>query len=403
MTLRNTFQSACALIVFITGTGGCVAAPDLSGDGPGSLVEAEVVTDIDESISSIGASAVRVLYRSTSGRDGSATLVAGMVFIPAGTPPPGGWPVLAQAHATAGINNECGPSLSRDLLGTAPMMAAFLKMGLAVAATDYEGLGAPGVHLYLDAKTEAWNVIDSVRALRRVRPGSISDRWLVFGGSQGGAAAWAAAEQAWTYAPELNLLGAVALVPPADFSAYAHKAWDGTFNPHQTGAYIAMLTSHSRVYPQIDLDLYRRGSVTANWEALSYCAGPRQQERAEALAKVTMDEIKPASPEATRAFADRLAKLSLPQQRSKAPLLVIYAGKDEFIDPQWTRAAIERACAMGSKVQEVYQPEHTHGGADWTMVPQWLEQRLTGGPFQDTCGRKQQRARLQHSPDDPVP
>ena len=361
------------------------AAPDLSATGPGSLVEAKVVADIDESISSIGATAVRVLYRSTSGRDGSATVVSGMVFIPAGTPPAGGWPVLAQAHATAGINNECGPSLSRNLMGTAPMMAAFVKAGFAVAAADYEGLGAPGVHLYLDAKTEAWNVIDSVRALRRFRPDSISDRWLVFGGSQGGAAAWAAAEQAWTYAPELNLLGAVALVPPADFSAYAQKAWDGSFNAHQTAAYIAMLTSQSRAYPEIDLDLYRRGSVAANWEALAYCEGPRQHERAAALEKVTMTEIKPATAEAARQFEERLAKLALPQQQAKAPMLVIYAGKDEFIDPQWTRTAIERACAMGSKIQEVYQPEKDHGGADWSMLPEWLQQRLEGKPFQNTC------------------
>jgi pimeloyl-ACP methyl ester carboxylesterase len=270
-------------------------------------------------------------------------------------------------------------------MGTAPMMAAFVKAGFAVAAADYEGLGAPGVHLYLDAKTEAWNVIDSVRALRRFRPDSISDRWLVFGGSQGGAAAWAAAEQAWTYAPELNLLGAVALVPPADFSAYAQKAWDGSFNAHQTAAYIAMLTSQSRAYPEIDLDLYRRGSVAANWEALAYCEGPRQHERAAALEKVTMTEIKPATAEAARQFEERLAKLSLPQQQAKAPMLVIYAGKDEFIDPQWTRTAIERACAMGSKIQEVYQPEKDHGGADWSMLPEWLQQRLEGKPFQNTC------------------
>jgi hypothetical protein len=37
-------------------------------------------------------------------------------------------------------------------------------MHIAVAATDYQGLGAPGVHPYLDAKTAGFNVIDSVRA-----------------------------------------------------------------------------------------------------------------------------------------------------------------------------------------------------------------------------------------------
>jgi pimeloyl-ACP methyl ester carboxylesterase len=365
--------------------GAASAASNPATTEPGSIVEQKTVADIDESISSIGATALRVLYRSTSGRDGSSTVVSGMVFVPAGTAPAGGWPVLAQAHGTTGIDNECGPSLSRNLLGAAPMMAQFLKLGFAVTAADYEGLGAPGIHLYLDAKTEAWNVIDSVRALRHLRAGSISDRWLVFGGSQGGAAAWAAAEQAPTYAPELHLLGAVAFVPPTDFSAYAQMALDGSLNAQQTAAYIAMLASQSRVHPQLDLDLYRRGSVAANWHALLNCSGSDRQQRDDALKQVTMDEVKPATPQAARAFRDLLAKLALPQQRAQAPLLVIYAGKDQFIDPEWTRLAIKKACAMGTRIQAVYQPDKNHG-ADWSMVPEWLQQRLQDRPFQSTCG-----------------
>jgi pimeloyl-ACP methyl ester carboxylesterase len=386
--IRQLGLQLCGLIGLFAGSA-CDAAPtatpERASTGPGSLVETRVITDIDESISALRATAVRVLYRSTSGRDGSSTMVSGMVFVPAGTPPAGGWPVLAQAHGTTGINNDCGPSLSRNMLGAAPMMAQFLKAGFAVAAADYEGLGAPGIHLYLDAKTAAWNVIDSVRALRHVQPGSISERWLVFGGSQGGAAAWAVAEQAWTYAPELPLLGAVAFVPPTDFSAYAQQAFDGSFNAQQSAAYIAMLASQSRVHPELDLDLYRRGSVTTNWQALLNCSGSHQQERAEALKQVTMDELQPATPEAARAFGDLLARLALPHQRAQAPLLVIYAGKDQFIDPEWTRVAIEKACAMGSRIQAVYQPNKDHG-ADWSMVPMWLQQRLDGKPFQDTCG-----------------
>jgi pimeloyl-ACP methyl ester carboxylesterase len=361
--------------------------PDVAASSPGSLVEATVVTDIDESISALGATAVRALYRSTSGRDGSPTVVSGMIFVPAGTPPPGGWPVLAHAHATAGINYECGPSLSRTMFGTAPVMAASLKMGYAVAAADYEGLGAKGTHLYLDAKTEAWNVIDSVRALRHFRPGAISDRWLVFGGSQGGAAAWATAEQAVTYAPELQLLGAAALVPPTDFSEYAQMAAEGSFNEFQKAAYIWMLMTQSRVHPQLDLDLYRRGSAATNWQSLSYCFGPHEQERAEALQKVTAEELKPATPAATQRMAELFKAMALPQQAAKAPMLVIYSGKDEFIKPEWTRAAIKRACALGTKIQEVFLADKGHAGPSWEMSTQWLGQRLAGEPFQDTCSQ----------------
>ncbi|HEY5758470.1 MAG TPA: family 16 glycoside hydrolase [Steroidobacter sp.] len=383
---------AMALIAGSASGAASASEPDLGGKGPGSLVETTVVTDIDESVSALGATAVRVKYRSTSGRDGSSTVVSGMIFVPAGTPPPGGWPVLAHAHATAGINYECGPSLSRNMFGTAVVMAASLKMGYAVAAADYEGLGAPGTHLYLDAKTEAWNVIDSVRALRHFRPGTISDRWLVFGGSQGGAAAWATAEQAVSYAPELNLLGAAALVPPTDFSEYAQMAAEGSFNEFQKAAYIWMLMTQSRVNPKIDLDLYRHGSAKANWQALSYCFGPheQEQERAEALQKVTAEELKPTTPAATERMAELFKAMALPQQAAKAPMLVIYAGKDEFIKPQWTRTAIQKACAMGTKIQEVFLPDKGHAGPSWEMSTQWLNQRLAGEPFQDTCSQKEE-------------
>ncbi len=392
MTTFNGFRRALAMVMLLaTGAHESASASeaDLSTKGPGSIVEATVVTDIDESITALGATAVRVLYRSTSGRDGSSTVVSGMIFVPRGTPPPGGWPVLAHAHATAGINYECGPSLSKNMFGTAPIMAASLKMGYAVAAADYEGLGAKGTHLYLDAKTEAWNVIDSVRALRHFRPGAISDRWLVFGGSQGGAAAWAAAEQAVSYAPELQLLGAAALVPPTDFSEYAQMAAEGSFNEFQKAAYIWMLMTQSRVNPKLDLDLYRRGSAASHWQALSYCFGPHEQERAMALQKVTADELKPATPAAARQMAALLKALALPQQAAKAPMLVIYAGQDEFIKPEWTRAAIQKACAMGSKIQEVFLADQGHAGPSWDMSTQWLGQRLAGEPFQDTCSQKE--------------
>src|ERR1700716_1566363 len=162
-----------------------VATADLSGTGPGSLVEAKTIPDIDRSVP-LGTISARVIYRSTSGIAGSQTEVSGAVFIPPGRPPRGGWPVIAFAHGTTGVNQECGPSLSPNLWGTINGIASFLRMGFAVAATDYQGLGAPGAHPYLEAKTAAFNVIDSVRALRAVSR-DVSKTWSAYGGSQGGA------------------------------------------------------------------------------------------------------------------------------------------------------------------------------------------------------------------------
>lgn len=394
LTPSSLLRVACSIAVTLF-LAGCdqedsrpsqaVAGADLSGTGPGTLVEAKTLPGIDDGIRSLGAEAIHVRYRSTSGIDGAPTVVSGVVFIPGGMPPEGGWPVLAHAHGTSGINNECGPSLSPTLWGTTPMIAGYLKAGFAVAATDYQGLGEPGVHPYLDAKTAGMNVIDSVRALRRVRPGQISARWLTVGGSQGGGATWAANEQASTYATDLHLLGAVAIVPAADVSGYAQKAFDGTLNPDQVAAYVWILMAQSRIHPELPLDEYRRGSVAANWESLSMCYGPRAQERVDALGKLTPDELKPATPEAVQRLQRLLAAMSLPQQRGEAPMLVIYAGKDTYIDLSWTRTAIEKACRLGTQIQAVFQPDKDHGTPDISVAIEWLGQRLAGQPIQGTC------------------
>src|SRR5438067_333714 len=43
----------------------------------------------------------RILYTSTDGVDGtSPVIVSGAVFIPKGTPPASGWPIVAWAHGT---------------------------------------------------------------------------------------------------------------------------------------------------------------------------------------------------------------------------------------------------------------------------------------------------------------
>lgn len=147
-----------------------ITTADFATDGPGSLVEAMTIPTFDRSVSNLGGTTAKVLYRSTSGIDGTPTEVSGALFVPPGDPPPGGWPVMAFAHGTTGIQQECAPSASNDLLGSVGLIKSYLELGFAVAAADYQGLGTDGNHPYLDNRTAGLNVIDSVRALRKLSP-----------------------------------------------------------------------------------------------------------------------------------------------------------------------------------------------------------------------------------------
>lgn len=360
-----------------------IATADLSGTGSGSLIEAKSIPGLDRAIP-LGAISARVVYRSTSGIDGSPTEVSGAVFVPPGRPPKGGWPVIAYAHGTTGVNRDCAPSLSPTLWGFVEPIGKFLRMGFAVAATDYQGLGAPGAHPYLDAKTAGFNVIDSVRALRAVSS-DVSKTWSAYGGSQGGAAAWAANEQASTYGSDLNLVGSGSIVPAADVSVYAAMASAGTMNKDQQAAFIGILIGLERTRKDFNIDDYRRGLAKEEWDVLSACYGPEAEKRATVIYALPPGDLMPATPEAQQRLFDLLKGMALPQQPAAAPMLVIYAGLDTFIPPETTQAAIARACEMGDTVQVVFQPDKGHGDVDGSVYLEWLGERLSGLPAPNSC------------------
>jgi dienelactone hydrolase len=153
-----------------------------------------------------------VLYRS-SGVAGRIA-VSGMVSVPRGRPPRGGWPVITWAHGTTGIADRCAPTRNPRLVRYGkPLYESWLKRGYAVVATDYEGLGTPSyVHPYLNGPSEGRGVLDIVRAARRLDR-RIGRRMIVSGISQGGTAALFAASLAPRYTPELNVRGTVAFSP----------------------------------------------------------------------------------------------------------------------------------------------------------------------------------------------
>jgi hypothetical protein len=96
-----------------------------------------------------GARAVRILYHSLNA-DGGDVATSGVVLIPAGRPPTGGWPVIAWAHGTSGVARMCAPSLQKDMEYGEEGLMPMVRAGFAVVATDYHGLGTEGPHEYIN-------------------------------------------------------------------------------------------------------------------------------------------------------------------------------------------------------------------------------------------------------------
>lgn len=193
-----------------------------------------------------------LLYRSTSVR-GRAIGVSGFLMLPKGKPPKHGWPVVSWAHGTSGIADSCAPS--RDPQGpytdyVAPQFGAWLKAGYAIANTDYEGLGTPGVHPYLVGRSEGRGVVDIVRASRQL-DGRLARRYVIAGHSQGGHAALFAAALAPKRAPELRLRGVAAYAPASHLDLLSQALPSFTSPSGLSGLAALVLRGVSSVYPQI--------------------------------------------------------------------------------------------------------------------------------------------------------
>jgi pimeloyl-ACP methyl ester carboxylesterase len=194
-----------------------------------------------------------LLYRSTSLR-GRAIGVSGFLMLPNGKPPKHGWPVVSWAHGTSGIADSCAPSRDPDGPYTAyaaPQFGAWLRAGYAIANTDYEGLGTPGVHPYLVGRSEGRGVVDIVRASRRI-DGRLARRYVIAGHSQGGHAALFAAALAPKRAPELRLRGVAAFAPASHLDLLSRALPSFTSPSGLSGLAALVLRGVSSVYPQIE-------------------------------------------------------------------------------------------------------------------------------------------------------
>ncbi|MFB4306580.1 alpha/beta hydrolase family protein [Actinomadura sp. GTD37] len=200
------------------------AAPAHPGEAQrGRLIDSRPLTNLAALPS---ASANRFVTYASEGVGGKPITVTGTVAVPEGKAPRGGWPVLSWAHGTTGTADRCAPSADaaggpvRDYLSiTEAYLDKWVSNGFAVVQTDYEGLGTPGGHPYMNGASEANTLVDIVRAARKADH-RIGRDWFVAGHSQGGQATLytAAANQK---PRDLRLKGAVAIAPGSNMSQTA--------------------------------------------------------------------------------------------------------------------------------------------------------------------------------------
>lgn len=228
------------------------AAPD----EPGTVTAVEPLTPAATLPGSVDSA--RIHYWST-GAHNAPTPTSAAVYFPPGAPPEGGWPIIAWAHGTVGLGDDCAYSVAGPAATERDWayLGAWLREGYAIVAADYAGLGGPGDHPYLNGVVEAHNIVDAVTAATGQYP-SLSRSWAVVGQSQGGGAAMFTARHATAFGPELDYRGAVGTGVPAYIEDILLPLGPGIppveLSPHSTAYALYILAGLRTTHPELGIE-----------------------------------------------------------------------------------------------------------------------------------------------------
>jgi pimeloyl-ACP methyl ester carboxylesterase len=303
------------------------------------------------------ASAWQFLYWSRTPQDRpvavSATVVAPATAAPGGS----ARPVLAYAHPTTGLGDQCAPS-AQIASGHAVELLLFplaLKQGWTVVETDYQGLGTPGDHAYLIGQSEGRNVLDSVRAAETIAGSgaNAASKVVVWGHSQGGGAAAFTAELQPTYAPDVDLVGAIAGAPAAGFDPTGF----GISKPAYGGFVPMVLVGLRAGYPDLDAD----AALTAEGRReLTEVSGMCTSEALATFKGTDTSELLNTDLLAQPAWQAVFDANRAGDRPTGVPLFIYHGAADDLVSPASSAALLARYCAHGVMASRKVYPGKDH-------------------------------------------
>lgn len=311
---------------------------------------------------------LRLSYLTKDAR-GAVVPASGIVALPDGPRPRGGWPIISWAHGTSGLGESCGLADSGDLIrSTAPVVGALTAAGYAVVATDYVGLGpnSLGPHAYLHTRSEATAVIDIVRAARTVIIG-LSETWAAAGSSQGGHAALAAGHYAHDYAPELDFRGTAALAPASNFEDVIPLMRPGipALSRAMSGPLAAVLAGMSANQHDVDVSTYLSDFGRRVVAEVGRSCGPQWESildgtRPDALLSKSLGDD---------TFRDALRRyMEVPVREQGGPILIVHGLRDITVPIPMTYALLRAFRKAGTDYElKTINSDHTDLRADGGM------------------------------------
>ncbi|HAV5934623.1 TPA: alpha/beta fold hydrolase [Acinetobacter baumannii] len=390
MKMKLLMTSVLSTSLFLVACGG-----GSSDDGPATtnpsgtptnniqnpVVKVEAYTS--SNLGSVAAESSILTYKML-GQSGQEVQATSLVFTPNTPPPVGGWPIVVWAHGTTGVADACAPSKAALADSTKDLISKLLAAGYVVVAPDYEGLGTPGIHPFLNVKSEAFSITDAVVAARNYlsqRNLLTSKKWVTVGHSQGGHAALGAAQYASR--AQLDYKGTVAVAPASNLGSIlvdgeaqvANAPIDikiGTYA--QLDTYTALVTAGIRnTQPSFDYGQVFTSQISSiAAQAENLCSGPLYGAFYEGMSNYakdhngTLDGFTRTQPNfmAVPLVKTFLDKDSQPLQVKVTTPIIIYQGiADPTVPKLATDLLISNATAVGTKINNYVTGNWDHGTA----------------------------------------
>lgn len=371
--MKTRLVVAVALIAVLAAPATAAAEPRWSGldarnfgaqiPAPGALIES---VPLDPALSvPDAASAHRILY-ATIDQHGRPAVATAVVFTPNAPAGPGGWPVLAWAHGTVGLGDDCTPSARPRSPRDREYLSHWLNQGYVVVGADYAGLGTPGLMSYLNARTTARGVTDAVIAAHRMGL-PLSQKWAVVGQSQGGGAAVATARWATEFSKGsgLDYRGVVATGTPAGVERLVKTAGPEMTVPGNlapvANAYTAyILAALADARPDLGLDeVLTPAGRAAVARAETVCVA----ELGEELADMTVPGFFTTALERIPGFDTAVDDfMAIPTDGFDRPIFLGVGLQDRDVPPELTLKFNDRLLANNQPVQLKVYPDQDHSG-----------------------------------------
>ena len=338
---------------------------------PGELIRFE---PFDEYHLSSDFTVFRILYHSSSSSDKDVA-VSGVVIVPDGTPPTGGWPVIAWAHDFTGSARSCAPSLLKNL-NEGPLISMYVMAGYAVVASDYAGLGTNFPHAALDMRSNAVDVINAIPAARAAVP-QLGSRWVAAGFSQGGMVSVGVSEAEADIA-DPGYLGALAISGVASLQElYLHLAQGAS-----RGLLLHLAAGIKTIFAAFQINDMLADKAMSRFQLI------RQRCDVGAEEPLAVDELLKPGWENNRYVKDFFARNRPGGKAAGGPLLLINGDADPELPLSLASAAVTRLCTQEDRVLFIHYPDLSASAAIGNSAAEqisWLRARFAGTPAPGNC------------------